>query len=103
MKLIQNFKVFDHLVHTLVSVGPDLLGANILKDGFGLPGIVPEVVLMGNAFLVFDLYPFAIVVKDTSLGRRRGPLSLSVVRRSCGCFVSEVKIGKVMGVVVGGW
>jgi hypothetical protein len=78
MKFVEHLEVFDELVHTFVGVGPDLLRADVFKDCFRLPWVVPEVVLMRDAFLVFDFYAFTIVVKDTSLGRRRGPLSLSV-------------------------
>jgi hypothetical protein len=84
MKFIEHLEVFDRFIHTLVSVGPNLFRTNVFQDCFGLSRVVPEVVLMGDAFLVFDLYSFTVVVKDTSLGRRCGPLDLSVVRMSWG-------------------
>jgi len=82
VKFVENFEILHQLVYPVVGIGPDLLGADVLKNDFGLSGVVPEVVLMRDAFLVFDLYAFTVVVKDTSLGRRRGPLSLSVARMS---------------------
>jgi hypothetical protein len=82
VKFVENFQVFDRLIYTVVGIRPDFLGADVFQDCFGLTWVVPEVVLMRDAFLVFDLYAFTIVVKDTSLGRRRGPLDLLVVRKS---------------------
>jgi hypothetical protein len=76
VKFIENLEVLNKLVHTLVGVGPDLLGPDVFENGFGLSRIVPEVVLVRDPLLVFDLYAFTVVVKDTSLGRRRGPLDL---------------------------
>jgi hypothetical protein len=82
VKLVEHLEVFDRFIYTVIGIGPDLLCTNVFQNGFGLSGIIPEVVLMGNAFLVFYLYAFTVVVKDTSLGRRCGPLDLSVVQKS---------------------
>jgi hypothetical protein len=80
MKLTQHFEILDLFIEFVVSIGPDFLCPDALQNILGLPGIVPEVVLVGNAFFVFDLSSFAIVVKDTSLGRRYEPLSPSIVQ-----------------------
>jgi len=82
VELAEYLKIFNSLVDTIVGIGPYLLGTNVFQDGLSLPGVIPKIVLVGNAFLVFYLYSLAIVVKDTSLGRRCGPLNLSVVPKS---------------------
>lgn len=83
MKFIENFEVVELLVYFFIRVGPDFLRADVLQDDFRLFGVVPKIVLLGDAFFVFDFYFLTIVVKDTSSKPRHGPSSLSIGRCSC--------------------
>jgi hypothetical protein len=80
MKLIEHVEVVDCFGHSLIGIGPDFLGPDILQDGFGLLGIIPEIGLVRDPLLVFDFYAFAIVVKDTSSRQPLWPSRLSAGR-----------------------
>jgi hypothetical protein len=76
MEFIQHLKVVELLADFVVSIGPDLLGPDILQNRFSLFGIVPEIILVSDTLLVLYLGSLAVVVKDTSSRRRYDLLDL---------------------------
>ena len=82
MKLVQDFQIIELLCQLIERIGPDFFWANALEDDFRLLGVVPKFGLVRDAFFVFYFRFLAIVVKDTSVRRRRGLLSLSGFLRS---------------------
>jgi hypothetical protein len=76
MEFIQNFQVIKLLADFVKGISPDLLGPDVLQNGFGLLGVVPEIRLVRDPLLVFYFSLLAIVVKDTSSRRRYDLLDL---------------------------
>jgi hypothetical protein len=82
VKFIKHLEVLHLFVDFFKGVSPNLLGPDIFKDGFGLPGVVPKISLVGDEFFVFYFVDLAIVVKDTSSRPPHGSSSLSTAQWS---------------------